>query len=148
MATGGGIIFERPAGVPTGRILLRGCLTEKELGIPAARGGKWSAVQVARLLEAASILSTQAPSWSGERRKKRAERLSRPARVSQPKETAEPYLGAIAAASSEIRGIRKFGHRHPHPVVSGGQSRPAHVASSRSGGWGRSHCGGGEHLWR
>src|ERR1700730_15458184 len=73
---------------------------------------------------------------SGERRKKRAERLSRPARVSQPKETAEPYLGAIAAASSEIRGIRKFGHRHPHPVVLGGQCRPAHVASSRSGGSG------------
>jgi hypothetical protein len=27
----------------------------EERGIPAARGGKWSAVQVARLLEAASI---------------------------------------------------------------------------------------------
>ena len=26
-----------------------------ERGIPAARGGKWSAVQVARLLEAAAI---------------------------------------------------------------------------------------------
>jgi hypothetical protein len=148
MATGGGTSSSGRLECLPGGFFLRGCLTEKELGIPAARGGKWSAVQVARLLEAASILSTQAPSWSGERRKKRAERLSRPARVSQPKETAEPYLGAIAAASSEIRGIRKFGHRHPHPVVPGGQSRPAHVASSRSGGSGRSHCGGGEHLWR
>jgi hypothetical protein len=27
----------------------------EERGIPAARGGKWSAVQVARLLEAAAI---------------------------------------------------------------------------------------------
>ena len=27
----------------------------EERGIPTARGGKWSAVQVARLLEAASI---------------------------------------------------------------------------------------------
>jgi hypothetical protein len=27
----------------------------EERGIPAARGGKWSAVQVARLLEAAAV---------------------------------------------------------------------------------------------
>jgi hypothetical protein len=45
---------------------------------------------------------------SGEHRKKRAERLSRPARISQPKETAEPYLGAIAAASNEIRGNQEI----------------------------------------
>jgi hypothetical protein len=30
MATGGGNIFERPAGVPSGRILLRGCLTARD----------------------------------------------------------------------------------------------------------------------
>ena len=34
--------------------------------------------------------------------------MSRPARVSQPKETAEPYLGAIAAASNEIRGNQEI----------------------------------------
>jgi DNA invertase Pin-like site-specific DNA recombinase len=40
----------------TGRESLRAIAAGlEERGIPAARGGKWSAVQVARLLEAASI---------------------------------------------------------------------------------------------
>ena len=60
--------------------------------------------------------------------KKRAERLSRPARVSQPKETAEAYRGAPAAASSEIRAMGKavIG-TPPHQFGAGGKPRPAIV---------------------
>ena len=49
----------------------------EERGIPTARGGKWSAVQVSRLLEAARSLSAQA-SPSRERRSGRAVRTGSP----------------------------------------------------------------------
>ena len=42
----------RAAGCKSLRAIAAGL---EERGIPAARGGKWSAVQVSRLLEAASV---------------------------------------------------------------------------------------------